>query len=190
MSATSTKGKMHELYYTQSATLSTEHRFIHEYATVSLDSKDVEPNFNINEEVQPTKTKPVNEAKSKFENTLAHHSSRMSTDPKAQFEQTLKASADTKSKFDSCLQSESMKNDAKSKFDSAFENQLKSSNIPNASHGEVSLMPETSVTASVVGQILQQPTKRHHSAATKIQVGAYVYVSLLRPIPSERLRLQ
>lgn len=176
MSATSTKGKIHELYYTQSATLSTEQRFIHEYGTVSLATKDVEPNFDVKEKVQPTETKPVNEAKSKFANTLA------------QFEQTLKAPADTKSKFDSNLQSESMKNDAKSKFDSAFESQLKSSNIPNASHGEGSLMPQTSVTASVVGQILQQPTKRHHSAATKIQVSGHV--SPLRPFPSERLRMR
>ena len=153
-SAVSTKGQIYEQYFTQSSTLSTEHRFLHEYGTVSLDSKVLEPKFNVKEEVKPVETKPIFEARSKFENALACSSPRVSADPRAQFEQCLKTSTDMKSKFDSSLQSQSMKNDAKSKF----ETQLKSGNKSN-------------VTASTVGQILQQPAKRHHSAAIKIQVG-------------------
>ena len=148
-----------------------EHRFIHEYGTVSLDIKVSEPHFEINTEMLATETESVNDPRSEFEDEVAYNSpSTSKIDPKSQFDQALKSSKDAKSNYDRMLRSQTMTDEAKSKFDSVVESQSKSSNKSSALSQGGSGMPQTSVTATVVGQILQQATKQHQTAATKIQV--------------------
>ena len=151
-----------------------EHRFTHEYGTVSLNNEVLQPDFETKGDAYSTD--PVNDARSKFENALAYKSPRASVvTSKSQFDQALKASTITtttnaKSTFDSSVHSQSMTNDAKSKFDAVLENPSGSSNTPCiANHEGRSGIPKTSVAASTVGQI-QQVTKKHHVAVTKIQV--------------------
>ena len=172
-----TRDQVHEKYYTQSSQLAVEHRFTHEYGTISLNNEALQPNFETKGDTDSTNIEPVNDARSKFENALAHKSPRTSVvASKFHFDQAMKASTTTtnaKSAFDSSVHNQSTTNDPKSKFDAVLENQSGSINSAcNVNNEGRSGIPKTSVAASTVGQI-QQVTKKHHIAATKIQVSLH-----------------
>ena len=171
-----TRDQVHEKYYTQSSELAVEHRFTHEYGTISLNNEALQPNFETKGDTDSTNIKPVNDARSKFENALAYKSPRTSVvASKSQFDQAMKATttANAKSAFESSVHNQSMINDTKSKFDAVLENPSVTSNSSCIVNNESrSGIPKTSVAASTVGQI-QQVTKKHHIAATKIQVSLH-----------------
>ncbi len=133
---------------------------MHEYGTVSLEMGAPEPRFELN-----------------INNQSEHQKRKLSpqatTDRKSQFDEAVKLSQDGKSKFDSLLeaqQSAAASGDAKSQFDAAVQSQT-AGNATDQSHKDA--VGHTSVSASVVGQILNQSTPAHHQqAATKIQVSA------------------
>ena len=173
-----TRDEVHGKYYIQSSELAVDHRFTHEYGTISLNNEALQPNFEIKGDTDSTNIKPVNDARSKFENALAYKSPRTSVvASKSHFDQAMKATTTTttsaKSAFDSSVHNQSMTNDAKSKFDAVLENPSGSINSACIVNNEGrSGIPKTSVAASTVGQI-QQVTKKHHIAATKIQVSLH-----------------
>ena len=174
-----TRDQVHGKYYTQSSELAVEHRFTHEYGAISLNNEALQPNFEIKGDTDSTNIKPVNDARSKFENVLAHKSPRTTAvASKSLFDQAMTATTTTtttsaKSAFDSSVHSQSLTNDAKSKFDAVLENPSGSINSTCIVNNEGrSGIPKTSVAASTVGQI-QQVTKKHHIAATKIQVSLH-----------------